>query len=117
MRDTRTEHFATYKTGTVPRKSGRIGSPVTPDSLLGHERLHSCHKCFIDCIVSSGGRRGRVWSCLLPYYQRIVHRPVIYRMFVAVSKTCCKRVRKIKLFISENARIIAKLLTAKQIEK
>jgi len=37
-----------------------MGSPVTPDSLLGHDRLHSCDtafpgdKGFIDCLVSSG---------------------------------------------------------------
>jgi len=36
-----------------------MGSPVTPDSLLGHDRLHSCDtafpsdKGFIDCLVSS----------------------------------------------------------------
>jgi hypothetical protein len=47
-------------------------SPVTPDSLLGHDRLHSCDTAFpsgngfIDCLVSSGAE---VVVCGVAYYR------------------------------------------------
>lgn len=49
-----------------------MGSPVTPDSLLGHDRLHSCDTAFpsdtgfIDCLVSTGaGVVVRAIACYL----------------------------------------------------
>ena len=46
--------------------------PLTPDSLLGHDRLHSCDtafpsdQVFIDCLVSSGAG---VVVCVVVYYR------------------------------------------------
>jgi len=57
-------------------KFGTNGTPVTPDSLLGHDRLHSCDTAFpsdkvlgfIDCLVSSAAG---VVVCAVTYYHTI----------------------------------------------